>query len=170
MLACVDVAYEETRARAACVLFTAWPDPLPAEVVIAECPPAAPYTPGELYRRELPPILEVLGRVTAPLEVVVVDGFVWLGPAGPGLGARLHEALGGRVAVVGVAKTAWASSAYEDDAQRRAVEIRRGSSARPLFVTAAGVPVEEAARWILSMAGASRMPALLKRVDAASRG
>jgi deoxyinosine 3'endonuclease (endonuclease V) len=32
--------------------------------------------PGELYRRELPPLLSVLATVTDPLELVIVDGYV----------------------------------------------------------------------------------------------
>lgn len=168
--ACVDVAYSDERARAACVLFQSWTDAAPTAVVIAESPLAAPYVPGELYRRELPPILDVLARVTEPLDAIVVDGFVWLGPSGPGLGARLHAALGERVPVIGVAKTSWAESAQETVPERRTVEVRRGQSQRPLFVTAVGVAVADAAAWIGSMAGEARLPLLLQRADAATRG
>ena len=118
-----------------------------------------PYVPGSFYQRELPCILQVLSRVDVPLEVIVVDGYVWLDAAGaPGLGAHLWLALERRVAVVGVAKTTLRGSPH-------AVPVRRGASARPLSVTAAGVDVDEAARAVASMHGAHRIPTLLKRVD-----
>jgi deoxyribonuclease V len=69
----------------------------------------------------------------------------------------LHEALGGAVPVVGVAKTRFASAA--------AVDVVRGDSQKPLFVTAAGVDVEWAAEQVKRMHGPYRIPTLLKRVD-----
>lgn len=170
MLACVDVAYLEKFARVACVLFRDFEDAEPKSILVVKSELAAPYVPGELYRRELPPILDVLSRVHERLEMVVVDGYVWLGPHGPGLGARLYESLDRAVPVIGVAKTSWAESKDEDDPARCAIEVFRGNSKRPLFVTAVGVDVSLAASWISSMHGEHRLPTLLKRVDAASRG
>jgi deoxyribonuclease V len=48
--------------------------------------------------------LAVLGKVRKPLDQIIVDGFVSLGDK-PGLGMHLWEALGRRVAVIGVAKS-----------------------------------------------------------------
>jgi deoxyribonuclease V len=121
----------------------------------------AEYQPGEFYRRELPCLLAVLERGPAA-EVAVVDGYVWLGPERPGLGAHLFEALGKRIAVIGVAKTRFAGAG-------EAVPMYRGESRSPLYVTAAGVGVTEAAGWIARMAGPYRVPEMLKRVDQLAR-
>jgi deoxyribonuclease V len=124
----------------------------------------APYEPGEFYRRELPYLLQVLARIDHPdeLGIVIVDGFVWLGPERPGLGARLHEALEGRVAVVGVAKTGFHGAPAQ--------EVQRGASKKPLFVTAVGLEPQLAAAGVLSMHGEHRIPTLLKQVDRIARG
>lgn len=50
-----------------------------------------------------------------------------------------------------------------------AAEIYRGNSKRPLFVTSIGVDYQRAAAHVQSMAGAHRLPTLLKTVDRLSR-
>ena len=45
-----------------------------------------------------------------------------------------------------------------------------GASARPLFVTAAGIGREQAARLVRDMAGPFRIPDALRRADALARG
>jgi deoxyribonuclease V len=157
--AALDVCYGDRGAAAACVLFEQWTDAAEASACVALLDEVAPYEPGAFYRRELPCLLAVLAKVGAPLEAVVVDGYVWLSADGrPGLGARLFDALGGGTPVVGVAKTTFAGAAFAEP-------VLRGGSARPLQVTAAGVEAPAAARWIQEMHGAHRIPTLLKRVD-----
>lgn len=159
LIAAIDVAYGPQGAAAACVLFHAFGDAAPASEHIARITEVADYEPGAFYKRELPCILAVLRAAGATPDVILVDGYVWLSADGrPGLGARLHEALGGTAAVVGVAKTGFAGGGF-------AVEVLRGDSARPLFVTAAGVDAAVAASWIRGMHGRHRLPTLLKRVD-----
>ncbi|MDI1436732.1 endonuclease V [Polyangium sorediatum] len=161
MLACVDVAYapDDSFAVAAGLLFHRWDDAAAADERTARLDEVAPYEPGAFYRRELPPLLGLLRAIDPLPEVVVVDGYVWLSADGrPGLGARLFEALGGRVVVVGVAKTA-----FHGDAP--SVAVKRGKSEKPLHVTAAGATPDEAAAWIRSMHGPHRLPTLLARVD-----
>jgi deoxyribonuclease V len=105
----------------------------------------------------------VLGKLETLPAAVIIDGYVWLDAAGrPGLGARLHEALGGRVPVVGVAKTAFRG----DDGS---VPVLRGLSARPLRVTAAGMPAAMAAAKIAAMHGPHRIPIMLRLADTAAR-
>ena len=163
MISCVDVAYRDAGAVAACVLFRSWTDSENAGEVVRKIGPVADYRPGEFYLRELPCILAVLGEVREPLEAVIVDGYVWLGEEGrPGLGARLYEALGRSTAVIGVAKSRFAGATW-------AVPVRRGQSARPLYVTAAGMDAEKAAQSIGMMHGAYRIPTLLKLADRLSR-
>jgi deoxyribonuclease V len=157
MLACLDVDYRPEVTVAACVLFRDWVDATEASYLVERGPPAEPYAPGQFYRRELPHLLKVLAAVPEPLEAVVIDGYVWLGEARPGLGAHLYEALGRRLPVVGVAKTAFHAHV--------AVPVLRGESRRPLFVTAVGMEVSAAAEHVRRMHGASRIPTLLGRVD-----
>jgi len=163
LIACVDVAYHEQYAVAACVLFRNWSDSESAEEVVRRIEGVADYKPGEFYLRELPCILAVLSEVWEPLETVIVDGYVWLGREGqPGLGARAFDSLGRSVAVIGVAKSQFVGAAG-------AIPVVRGKNIRPLFVTAAGMDIETAARHIRLMHGTHRIPTLLKLVDQLSR-
>jgi deoxyribonuclease V len=83
------------------------------------------------------------------LGLLVVDGYADLDPAGrPGLGAHPHAEFG--IPVIGVAKSRFRSATH-------AVPIMRGFSARPLLVTAAGMPCADAADLVRHMAG--RYPA-----------
>jgi len=121
----------------------------------------APYEPGAFFRRELPAMRAVLDGVP-DLALLIVDGYVDLDPDGrPGLGARLHDDVG--VPVVGVAKTACRSATH-------AAAVTRGDARKPLYVTAAGLPVERAAALVADMAGRYRLPDALRRVDRLSRG
>lgn len=126
-------------------------------VAIAE---VAPYRPGAFFDRELPAMRAVLAG-EAPLDLLVVDGYVDLDPDGrPGLGAYAHEEFG--VPVIGVAKTAFRGANH-------AIEVRRGNATHPLYVTAAGLGRERAATVVREMSGGYRMPDALRRVDALSR-
>jgi deoxyribonuclease V len=163
--ACVDVDYRGDDAVAACVLFRNWADPAPAGQIVRLVRGVQAYVPGEFYRRELPCLLAVLAEVPEPVELVVIDGYVWLADEGrPGLGAHLFEALGCGVPVVGVAKTRFAGA-------RLAVPLTRGEGVtRPLFITAAGMDVGEAALAVGRMHGPYRLPTLIKAVDTLCRG
>lgn len=163
MIAALDVCYGSTGAVAACILFHAFTDETPAEVLLSTIERVEEYEPGAFYRRELPCLLAVLSLVKAPLEAVVIDGYVWLSrDRRPGLGARLHDALGGAIPVIGVAKTGFAGSDF-------AVPVLRGASSKPLFVTAVGADPGLVAEWIRGMHGEYRVPTLLKRVDQVCR-
>jgi len=120
-----------------------------------------PYRAGFFFERELPALRAVLAT-TAAVDLLIVDGYVDLDPAGrPGLGAHVHAEL--RRPVVGVAKTAFRAATH-------AVPVVRGSGARPLFVTAAGLSLTEAAALVTEMAGSHRIPDALRRVDRLARG
>jgi deoxyribonuclease V len=159
LIACVDVDYRDGGAVAAGIWFRGWTADAAEHQVVAAFSEVAEYEPGAFYRRELPCILGVLARGPAA-DVVIVDGYVWLADRSPGLGARLHELRGG--VVVGVAKTRYASAVA-------AVEVHRGSSRSPLFVSAVGMSADEAAAGVASMHGSYRVPTLLKQVDALAR-
>ncbi|MBZ5588146.1 MAG: endonuclease V [Acidobacteriia bacterium] len=162
MIACLDVGYRDAGATAACVLFHEWSDAEPLLELVRRVPDAAPYEPGSFFRRELPCLLAVLRGLTRLPDTVVIDGYVWLGESRPGLGAHLHGALGGRSAVIGVAKTPFRGAPAQ--------EVTRGHSRSPLYVTAIGMTASEAAARIRCMHGPFRIPTLLKRADLLSRG
>jgi len=123
-------------------------------------PEVAPYRPGKFVERELPPLRAVLAGVTG-IELLVIDGYVDLDPDGrPGLGAYAHAELG--IPVIGVAKTRFAAATH-------ALPVIRGQATRPLYVTATGMPVADAAELTRRMSGKFRMPDALRRVDALSR-
>jgi deoxyribonuclease V len=163
VIVAVDVQYEEGLARAAGVGFDAWTDAKEraSKILTREVP--ADYQPGHFFERELPCILPVLRAFLdeGPVSLVLVDGYVDLGPERPGLGRVLFDTLERRIPIVGVAKTSF------HDAPARSV--LRGASKSPLFVTAT-FDVDEAARRVQEMAGQFRIPTLLKRVDRLARG
>jgi deoxyribonuclease V len=159
--AAVDVHYLSTGgARAAAVLAA---DAAFARVLAertAVLPRVPPYRPGQFYLRELPPLRAVLEDLSG-LGLLVIDGYADLDPAGrPGLGAHAHAAFG--IPVIGVAKSSFRAAT-------QAVPVLRGSSGRPLFVTAAGVPRAEAADLVRRMAGRYRLPDALRRADTLAR-
>ncbi len=159
MLACLDACYHATgSAMAACVLFAHWTDSTPLQELLAASPTAAPYRPGAFYLRELPCLLTVIRQCPVLPDILIIDGYVWLDAHHrPGLGARLHEALHRRCAVVGVAKTAFVGAP--------ALPISRGTAKRPLFVTAVGMDPHQAAVQIAAMHGPHRIPTLIRLAD-----
>ena len=172
MIVAVDVDYRANEVVAAAIGFDTWTDEHSAiEIVITSDAPPAPYESGKFYLRELPHIRSVLSLIVPPLTAIIVDGYVWLGAtnedlgadltARKGLGAYLHDALGQATPIIGVAKTQFASAT--------AIEVIRGASARPLYVTAAGIDPSAAADHVRVMHGEHRIPTLLKRVDQLAR-
>jgi deoxyribonuclease V len=164
MFACVDVDYRrEGTAFAACVVFDAWSAEAAVETRVVRIDAVEAYTPGEFFRRELPCLIRVIAEVAARLEVVVVDGYVTLDPQGrSGLGLRLYEALGQSVAVIGVAKTHFATATH-------ALPLLRGDSRVPLWITSTGFAPEVAAAHVHAMHGHHRIPTLLRQVDRLAR-
>jgi deoxyribonuclease V len=163
MIACLDVHYRDPGAVAAGLWFRRWEDSASSAEIVLPIAQVEPYRSSQFYRRELPCLLAVLEK-GPPAEIVVIDGYVWLGDQKrPGLGAHLYRALDEKVAVIGVAKTSYRGATL-------AQELRRGTSRSPLYVTAAGMDAAEAARHITEMHGPYRIPTLLRRVDQLCRG
>ena len=127
---------------------------------IAVVADVVPYQPGQFSLRELPPLRAVLDGVIG-LSLLVIDGYADLDPDGrPGLGARARDEFG--VPVIGVAKTPFRTATH-------AIAVLRGTSARPLYVTAAGMPRADAASLVRQMAGRHRLPDALRRADNLAR-
>lgn len=163
VIAILDVHYERTMARTGCVLIDAWPDVRPKAVHVGSAPVSREYIPGRFYLRELPCLTRLLESLERRPEVIVIDAHVWLLPGRPGLGHYLFEALKGDVVVIGVGKTAFKGS-------KGAVRVIRGRSCKPLYVTADGMPKDEAAACIRTMAGPHRIPLMIKMADQLARG
>jgi deoxyribonuclease V len=183
-----------TTATAACVLIPSFRSATATVEHVRTLADVAQYVPGQFYKRELPCVLAVLELVEQPLERIVIDGYVVLDAAGTlGMGGHLFEALGRRVPVVGVAKNRfgpatrpeWRPAGSQEGGvpeNREAIlggafaaetatnhwgalEVYRGGSKRPLFVTALGVDPQAAANDVQQMHGEHRLPTMLKRVD-----
>jgi deoxyribonuclease V len=123
-------------------------------------PDVLPYRPGQFYLRELPALRAVLESLDG-IALLVVDGYADLDPdRRPGLGAYAHAEFG--VPVIGVAKSAFRTATH-------AVSVLRGTSARPLYVTASGMPRDDAADLVRRMAGRYRLPDALRRADTLAR-
>ena len=163
-IACIDVGYTDSAARTACVVIDNWRASHPVAEHVARIHEVKEYQPGEFYRRELPCIQAVLAKLDRPPTCIVVDGYVWLdGNGRPGLGSHLYEALDRKIPVIGVAKNPFKDTDH-------ATELRRGTSDRPLYVTAVGIPIAQAVLNIVAMHGPHRLPTILRRVDQLSRG
>lgn len=162
MILAVDALYDDKTAtgQVAGVLFPRWGSLMPSREYLIEVNNVAPYKSGEFYKRELPSILALLDVVSEPVELIIVDGYVDLEPGHAGIGRHLYEHLGQKVPIIGIAKSRFRSA--------QAAEVRRHGT-RPLFVTSAGIPQDEAAKHVLSMVGPNRIPDLLKRVDTLTR-
>jgi len=159
MIVAVDVNYGRYMAYAAGILFTDWSSEVWLDEIRESLAISAAYEPGSFYKRELPVLLKLVGRVIDEVELAIVDGYVWLAPDNrPGLGAHLFEAFGGRIAVIGVAKGHFRGAS-------NAQPVYRGRSRRPLYVTSAGMDQSTAAAHVGMMHGGYRIPTLLKAVD-----
>lgn len=164
MILAVDAQYAgdgQTTGMVAGVSCDQWTDKQVKEAHAFPVTDVAPYEPGQFYKRELPCILAVLDRLKSQPEVIIVDGYVDTSPDHPGLGRHLFDALKGEIPVIGVAKTSFHGADH--------VEVFRGDSKKPLYVTAAGMNVQEAATHIQQMSGKFRIPDMLKAVDSLAR-
>jgi deoxyribonuclease V len=142
--------------------FEHWDDARPARTCISRFGADAPYEPGAFYRSR-PWILGLLRVHDLHPAIIMIDGHVFLHDnSGPGLGKRLSDVRGGRVPMIGVAKTAFVGIGENHALLRR-------DSTRPLYVTAAGLPLPAAKSHVGTMHGAHRLPTLLKAVDRACR-
>ncbi|MGG5600497.1 hypothetical protein [Myroides sp. DF42-4-2] len=79
------------------------------------------------------------------------------------LGSYLFQALGEKTPVIGIAKS------YFFTASNLVKEGYRGTSKKPLYVTAVGIDLDEAHQAIQQMYGEYRIPYLLKLVDSETK-
>ncbi len=163
MILAVDVYYKENSATVGGVTFSECSSKKEDAVYKSRVERVEEYVPGEFFKRELPPILHLLEEHALSPEIILIDGFVYLdGFGSPGLGKHLFDALGGKTAVIGVAKSRFATTPDE-------TTVYRGQSRSALFVTSAGISLSDAKAFVESMHGSFRIPYMLKRADRISK-
>ncbi len=160
MVLALDVYYYDTYANAVGITFN-WHDDLPKEVFVEIINNVEEYIPGEFYKRELPCILKVIAKLNlAELEAIIIDGYVFIDNEKKfGLGGYLWESLNKKVPVIGVAKTSYMGN------KDTIVELLRGKSKNPLYISSIGVELNKTVELIKSMQGEYRIPTLLKELD-----
>lgn len=161
MIFAFDTYYYGHKAKTVALAFNSWHSGQALEVYSEIIEGVDEYIPGQFYKRELPCILSLLKQIEpALIDQIVVDSFVFLDDQGAlGLGGHLYHALSGTIPVIGVAKTDFATIS------QKKVQVFRGESKLPLYVTAIGIDLSIAAENIRSMQGPFRIPTLLKRLD-----
>jgi deoxyribonuclease V len=158
----LDVGYADDAAVVGCLSIAEFEDAVPVDEWVLEVCPVGPYVPGEFWMRELDPLLRGVAAASSDLSVCLIDAYVDFGEdQTPGLGRFLYERAG--IPVIGVAKSRYPGTPQE-------CEVRRGSSMRPLYVSAAGFDRDEAKGCVERMAGDGRVPAMIRRADLPSRG
>lgn len=158
MILVIDVDYRGDTAVAAGLVFEDWTSDVLKQEITVKLDKVHPYVSGSFYLREMPCLLEVINKVSFDIDLIVLDSFVWLKSTVPGMGKHLFDELKGKIPVVGVAKT------HFKDVDC-AIEVFRGASKTPLYLTSEGIDNNKAAGYIQSMHGSYRIPTLLKRVD-----
>lgn len=161
MFVAVDTFYYENKAKTIAITFNNWEDSTYSKHYSEELDISAEYIPGEFYKRELPCILSILKNINLDsIKAIIIDGYVYLDDFNKyGLGGHLYESLNRKIPIIGVAKTNFASN------NENKVELLRGKSKNPLFVTSIGVNIFIAKENISKMFGEYRIPKLLKELD-----
>ena len=159
MILITDTQYDDPNALTSGVLLSDWTDSAPQQELVFKTQKVEPYEPGQFYKRELPCILGLITKHKLTPSHIVIDGHVYLdGSSQWGLGAYLYDALGGVCPVIGVAK-----NGFKNMLQAHA--LLRGQSQTPLWITATGMSYVDAQDHIRAMAGAYRLPDMIKRAD-----
>lgn len=160
MILAIDVHYRENESKAVGVIFD-WESEQPQEIITSYIDSVEEYTPGEFYKRELPCLLKIIDKIDLnQLEAIIIDGYVYIdNEKNYGLGGILWETLNKQVPIIGVAKTSFFKN------KETVIEVTRGESIKPLFVSAIGFDLELAALKIKQMHGSFRIPDILKQLD-----
>ncbi|WP_185146967.1 endonuclease V [Chryseobacterium echinoideorum] len=165
MIYAFDTYYYENFAKTVCIAFENWNSEEEAAVYTENIAITADYESGAFYKRELPCILHLLKKINLNKgDIILVDGYVSLNSDGKlGLGGYLFKELDEKYPVVGIAKNKFS----QDDFNR--IEVYRGESKTPLYLTVAGTDILEIKLKIEEMQGEFRIPALLKKLDQLTR-
>ena len=158
MILALDVHYRETEAKAVGVLFH-WEDTEPRKVFVEDIQEVEDYIPGEFYKRELPCLLKVIGKIDLEtIEAIIIDGHIYINNNWEyGLGGKLYEKLNKQIPIIGVAKTPFFKN------KETIKELYRGKSKNPLYISSIGL--DFTINKIKNMYGEFRIPTILKQLD-----
>lgn len=150
------------------------------ETVTVLRPVEFPYVPGLLAFREIPALLDALGRLEHAPDVLVCDGYGLAHPRRFGLACHLGVLTD--LPTLGVAKTAFIGAFQEPAAERGATSdlvdadevvgrvLRTQSGVKPVFVsTGHRLALDAATDLALRLAPRYRLPETTRRADHASR-
>jgi deoxyribonuclease V len=160
----MDVHLQGDAARVAAVAFDDWTAFEGTKNYVLDIDHVQKPVKGELDLRALPWLVQLLDANRLQPEAIVIEGLVHLdAQETPGLGRRLHDTLGGRVAVIGVAR-----SGFKDAPAQ--FEVHREEETAPLVVTCAGIDLGAAKARIRMMHGRKRVPTLMKLAARIAKG
>lgn len=161
MILAFDTYYFDNKAKTVSICFDDWSDEENYKVETEVIENSEEYQSGEFYKRELPCILSLLDKIkTQNVTTIIIDGFVYLDDNQRlGLGGHLYLQLQGKIPIIGVAKTNFATL------EKNKRQLLRGSSMKPLYVTSIGIDLDSATELIKNMKGNNRIPTLLKTLD-----
>lgn len=158
----------------AAVALLSFPDLEPHEEATARRPASFPYVPGLLSFREIPPVLDALGRLRAPPDLLLCDGHGYAHPRRFGLACHLGVLTG--IPTIGVAKSVLVGEhdalPREKGARRPLVDrgevvgaaVRTRTGVRPVYVSVGHrVSLETAIELVLGCTGRYRLPEPCRR-------
>lgn len=173
----VDVSYHaatDRLAAAAVMLDAVSCEVLETQIVFGR--PAFPYVPGLFSFRELPPVLEAMGRLSALPDLVICDGHGIAHPRRFGLACHLGVWTG--LPAIGCAKTRLTGrydmpgpergdrSPLIDRGEEIGAVVRTRRHVAPVFVSAGHrVSLETAVDWVLRLAPRYRLPETTRLAD-----
>ena len=157
MILAFDTYYFDNKAKTVCLAFENWETSDEHQVFTEILEGISDYISGEFYKRELPCIISLYEKInTENIEAIIIDGFVYLDDNEKlGLGGHLYNSLNKKIPIIGVAKTNFATIETNKKA------LLRGSSLKPLYITAIGIDLETATENIKNLSGPNRMPDIL---------
>ncbi|GAA2745435.1 deoxyribonuclease V [Kitasatospora cinereorecta] len=181
LVAGVDVAYDDERdvvAAAAVLLDYATLEVVEEATAVGQV--AFPYLPGLLAFREVPAVVEALGRLSAEPALVVCDGYGVAHPRRLGLASHLGVLTG--LPTIGVAKTPFTFTYRAPGAERGAWEplvdageivgraVRTREGVKPVFVSVGHrIGLAEATEVTLALTPHYRLPETTRRADSLCR-
>jgi deoxyribonuclease V len=180
-IAGLDVAYAVDSARVAGAVVVLDADTLQVEdMATAVLDVDFPYVPGLLAFRELPSLLDALGKLSVEPDVLVCDGYGVAHPRRFGLASHLGVLCG--KPTFGVAKTAFVGE-FAEPGQRRGnlsaltydgsvvgSVLRTQHSTKPVFVSAGHlISLEASTALALVLAAKFRLPETTRLADQLSR-
>lgn len=173
----VDVSYNaatDRLAAAAVVLDAVTHQMLDVQIVFGR--PSFPYVPGLFSFRELPPVLEALGKLAIHPDLIICDGQGIAHPRRFGLASHLGVWTG--LPTIGCAKTRLtgtyelpgeargSQSALMDKDEQIGAVLRTRTSVSPVFVsTGHRVSLRTACDWVLALAPRFRLPETTRIAD-----